>query len=112
MAAAIAPFEVRGASRPQTTTPQPSQAAEQLYAELQRAGVEVLLDDRDDRPGPKFKDSELLGFPFRVLCGRSLEQGQVEIERRAGGAKELVALADAGAWLSKAVGAERGRRTG
>jgi hypothetical protein len=40
-----------------------------------------------------------------VLCGRSLEQGQVEIERRAGGAKELVPLADAAAWLKKAVGA-------
>ena len=92
----------------QMDNPAAVQAAEKLYVELQRQGVEVLLDDRDNRPGPKLKDSELLGFPFRVLCGRSLEQGQVEIERRAGGAKELVALADAAGWLVKAVGAERG----
>jgi prolyl-tRNA synthetase len=79
------------------------QAAEKLYVELQRAGVEALLDDRDSRPGPKLKDSELLGFPFRVLCGRSLEQGQVEVERRRDGSKELVPLAEAADWLARTV---------
>ncbi|HVQ26237.1 MAG TPA: proline--tRNA ligase [Planctomycetota bacterium] len=105
--AALAPYAVVIIPM-QMDNPAAVQAAEKLYVELQRAGVEVLLDDRDNRPGPKLKDSELLGFPFRVLCGRSLEQGQVEIERRAGGAKELVQLADAAGWLSKAVGAELG----
>jgi prolyl-tRNA synthetase len=79
------------------------QAAEKLYVELQRAGVEVLLDDRDWRPGPKLKDSELIGFPFRVLCGRSLAEGNVEVERRADGAKQLVPLAEAAAWVANAV---------
>jgi prolyl-tRNA synthetase len=82
------------------------QAAEKLYVELQRAGVEVLLDDRDWRPGPKLKDSELIGFPFRVLCGRALAEGNVEVERRKDGAKQLVPLAEAAAWVVKAVEAE------
>jgi prolyl-tRNA synthetase len=81
------------------------QAAEKLYVELHRSGVEVLLDDRESRPGPKLKDSELLGFPYRVLCGRSLEQGQVEIESRLDGAKQLVPLAEAADWLSRAIAA-------
>ncbi|MGQ0553756.1 MAG: proline--tRNA ligase [Planctomycetota bacterium] len=104
---ALAPYEVVVVPM-KMDDPAVLQAAEKLYVELQRAGVEVLLDDRDSRPGPKLKDCELLGFPFRVLCGRSLEQGQVEIERRAGGEKQLVALADAAAWLGKALLAERG----
>ncbi|HEX5009111.1 MAG TPA: proline--tRNA ligase [Planctomycetota bacterium] len=83
------------------------QAAEKLYVELQRLGVETLLDDRDARPGPKLKDSELLGFPFRVLCGRSLSEGKVEIERRAGGEKELVALEDAAKWVADALAREK-----
>jgi prolyl-tRNA synthetase len=83
------------------------QAAEKLYVELQRLGVETLLDDRDARPGPKLKDSELLGFPFRILCGRSLAEGKVEIERRAGGEKELVALEDAAKWVAEAVAKEK-----
>jgi len=83
------------------------QAAEKLYVELGRAGVEVLLDDRAGRPGPKLKDSELLGFPFKVLCGRALAEGKVEIERRADGEKTLVPLEEAAAWLVTAVAAEK-----
>jgi prolyl-tRNA synthetase len=79
------------------------QAAEKLYVELQRLGVETLLDDRDARPGPKLKDSELIGFPYRVLCGRSLSEGKVEVERRKDGAKELVALEDAAKWVKAAL---------
>ncbi|MBM3985028.1 MAG: proline--tRNA ligase [Planctomycetes bacterium] len=89
------------------------QAAEKLYVELQRAGVETLLDDRDMRPGPKLKDSELIGFPYRVLCGRSLSEGRVEVERRRDGSKEPVDLADAARWVAERVGAERvGRSAG
>ncbi len=83
------------------------QAAEKLYVELQRVGVEVVLDDRWGRPGPKMKDSELIGFPYRVICGRSLTDGNVEIERRADGTKELVPLAEAAGWLAERVEAER-----
>lgn len=63
----------------------PMQLAEKLYAELSRAGVEVILDDRDERPGVKFKDSELVGFPIRIGIGeKSLAKGEVEIKLRGG----------------------------
>ena len=59
--------------------------AEKLYAELSARGVDVILDDRDDRPGVKFKDSELIGFPIRVGIGeKSLAKGEVEIKLRGG----------------------------
>jgi len=59
--------------------------AEQLYADLGARGVDVILDDRDERPGFKFKDSELVGFPIRIGIGeKSLAKGEVEIKPRAG----------------------------
>jgi prolyl-tRNA synthetase len=59
--------------------------AEQLYAALSARGVEVILDDRDERPGFKFKDSELIGFPIRVGIGeKSLAKGEVELKMRGG----------------------------
>jgi prolyl-tRNA synthetase len=79
--AAIAPFDV-------VITPvhlaDPSQrgAAERLYAELRAAGVDVLLDDRDERPGVKFKDADLIGVPYRITLGKKLAQGLVELRDR------------------------------
>jgi prolyl-tRNA synthetase len=59
--------------------------AEDLYQQLCEAGVDVILDDRDERPGVKFKDSELIGFPLRIGIGeRSLKEGEVEIKPRKG----------------------------
>lgn len=59
--------------------------AEKLYAELTAYGVEVILDDRDERPGVKFKDADLVGFPIRVSIGeKSLAKGEVEIKPRNG----------------------------
>lgn len=59
--------------------------AEALYQQLSEAGVDVILDDRDERPGVKFKDSELIGFPLRIGIGeRSLKEGEVEIKPRKG----------------------------
>jgi prolyl-tRNA synthetase len=59
--------------------------AEQIYSELTGRGVDVILDDRNERPGVKFKDSELVGFPIRVGIGeKSLAKGEVEIKPRAG----------------------------
>jgi prolyl-tRNA synthetase len=61
------------------------QLAEKIYAELTRQGVEVILDDRDERPGVKFKDADLVGFPIRVAIGeKSLAKGEVEIKPRNG----------------------------
>lgn len=59
--------------------------AEQIYRDLSGRGIEVLLDDRDDRPGVKFKDSELIGIPLRIGIGeKSLARGEVEIKVRGG----------------------------
>jgi prolyl-tRNA synthetase len=59
--------------------------AEKIYAELQSKGVDVILDDRDERPGVKFKDSELVGFPIRLGIGeKSLAKGEVELKLRGG----------------------------
>jgi prolyl-tRNA synthetase len=66
------------------------QLAEKFYAELGQQGVDVILDDRNDRPGVKFKDSELVGFPIRIGIGeRSLAKGEVEIKRRGGELKAV-----------------------
>ena len=59
--------------------------AERIYLELGAQGVDVILDDRDDRPGVKFKDADLIGFPIRVGIGeKSLAKGDVEIKMRGG----------------------------
>jgi prolyl-tRNA synthetase len=66
-------------------------AAETIYAELQAAGHDVLIDDRDERPGVKFKDAELIGIPFRISVGsRDLAEGLVEVVSRATGERERV----------------------
>jgi prolyl-tRNA synthetase len=59
--------------------------AEKIYVELTSRGVDVILDDRDERPGVKFKDSELVGFPIRIGLGeKSLAKGEVELKPRNG----------------------------
>jgi prolyl-tRNA synthetase len=69
--------------------------AEKIYAELMAKGVDVILDDRDERPGVKFKDSELVGFPIRIGIGeKSLAKGEVEIKPR-GGALQAIKSAEA-----------------
>jgi prolyl-tRNA synthetase len=59
--------------------------AEQIYTDLTAQGIDVILDDRNERPGVKFKDSELVGFPIRIGVGeKSLAKGEVEVKPRAG----------------------------
>ena len=60
------------------------ETAEKLYEELSDKGFEVLLDDRDERPGVKFKDMELIGIPFRITVGRGAKDGRVELKPRTG----------------------------
>ncbi|MBD1912560.1 MULTISPECIES: proline--tRNA ligase [unclassified Leptolyngbya] len=79
-------------------------AAEKLYTDLNAAGVETLLDDRDERAGVKFKDSELVGIPFRIVTGRSLKQGKVEVVKRATKESQEVALEDVVPTLKQWVG--------
>jgi len=70
--------------------------AQTIYDELTAVGVEVLMDDRDVRPGVKFKDSELIGIPVRVSVGeRSLKEGNVEFTLRSEGGRENVPVAEA-----------------
>jgi len=76
------------------------EASERLYAELGAAGFEVLLDDRDARPGVKFADAELYGIPHRIVVGeRGLDAGRLEYRHRRASVSEEFALADAAAFL-------------
>ena len=60
-------------------------AAEKIYADLTAEGVDVIIDDRDERAGVKFKDADLIGFPIRVGLGeKSFAKGEVEIKARGG----------------------------
>jgi prolyl-tRNA synthetase len=83
------------------------QTAEDLYAKLQSAGVEVLLDDREERPGIKFKDADLIGVPLRVTIGaKSLERNCVEFKRRGEKTAQDLPLADTVERLAGMVRAE------
>lgn len=67
------------------------ETADKLYEELRNAGVEVIIDDRDERPGVKFKDADLVGYPLRVTVGsKTLAEGKVELRFRKSGEMELV----------------------
>jgi prolyl-tRNA synthetase len=70
-----------------------TEAAESLYSQLQQEGLEVLLDDRDERPGSKFKDADLIGIPFRITIGkRFAKEGEVEIRTRVDGNTQSLPL--------------------
>ncbi|HWP66383.1 MAG TPA: proline--tRNA ligase [Candidatus Limnocylindria bacterium] len=82
-----------------------AEAADRVAAELARAGIDVLLDDRDERPGVKFKDADLIGLPVRVTVGpRGLKAGKVEVKPRTATAAEEVPLAEAAARVAALVG--------
>ncbi|GAB4540632.1 MAG: proline--tRNA ligase [Haliangiales bacterium] len=88
-------------------------AGETLYAKLKELGVEVLLDDRGERPGGKFKDADLIGIPLRVAIGkRSLKDGKLELKWRRGGEAELIDVGDAAEHIAELVRAERERLAG
>ena len=91
----LAPFEVELIAL-NPDVPAVREAAEKLYAELQAAGVEVFYDDRDERPGVKFNDADLIGFPVRVVVGKKgVELGQSELSLRRDRVKATAPLADA-----------------
>ena len=68
--------------------------AEKIYKQLESIGVEAILDDRNERPGFKFKDAELIGIPMRITVGKDIVDGKVEFVLRETGEKELIALED------------------
>lgn len=69
--------------------------AHQLYEQLWAAGIDTLLDDRDERAGVKFKDADLIGIPYRIVTGRSLGEGKVEVVERSTGRSQLIPIAEA-----------------
>jgi prolyl-tRNA synthetase len=69
-------------------------AGEKLYEDLQRAGLEVLLDDRDERAGVKFKDADLIGVPYRITIGKKAAEGVVELFERRTKQSEDVKISD------------------
>jgi prolyl-tRNA synthetase len=80
-------------------------AADKIYQELKESGIDVLLDDRDARPGVKFNDADLIGIPVRINVGdRGLKEGKVEVKQRKVEAAEMVELKDVVAAVRAAVG--------
>jgi prolyl-tRNA synthetase len=75
------------------------EAALSLYEQARKAGIDALLDDRDERPGVKFKDADLIGIPYRITLGKKLAAGQIEFVERRTKTSEDVALASAIAHL-------------
>ncbi len=101
--ASIAPFEVvitpvHGGDEAQR------KAAEDLYAQCRGMGIDALLDDRDERPGVKFKDADLIGIPYRITIGKKLKQGMVEVVERRTRQTCDVALGDAPARVRAGLG--------
>ncbi len=92
---AVAPFKV-GIANLKVGDSATDGACARIHAALERAGVDVLYDDRDERPGAKFATLDLIGLPYQILVGpRSLADGKVELKERRGGARELVSVEDA-----------------
>lgn len=79
---AIAPYHAI-VTIPNIKDAQQIEIAEKLYKELNQAGIETLLDDRDERAGVKFKDADLIGIPYRIVTGRAIANGKVEVVERA-----------------------------
>ncbi len=102
----VAPFEVEVV--PLDVKGEVWEAASRLAGELAERGVEVVIDDRTERPGVKFNDADLMGFPYQVICGkRGIKGGVAEVKERASGERAEVALEQLADYLSERVIAER-----
>ena len=99
---AIAPFEaIVVVANIQDDTQ--AQLGEALYSELQNAGVDVLIDDRKERAGVKFKDADLIGIPWRIVVGRDASEGTVELVCRSSREVQKLPHAEAVTCLIKAL---------
>ncbi len=79
-------------------------ASEELYSRLKDEGMKVILDDRDERAGVKFKDADLLGMPMRVtISSKTLKEGSVEVKPRTSEEASFVKLEDAPAELKRLI---------
>ncbi|HBV77334.1 MULTISPECIES: proline--tRNA ligase [Vibrio] len=90
---ALAPFQVAIVPMNMQKSPRVQEAAEKLYSELTSMGIEVLFDDRKERPGVMFKDIELIGIPHTIVIGdRSIDEGNYEYKNRRDGEKVSIAI--------------------
>ena len=106
---AVAPFEVHVIALPMKDENVRAKATE-LVAVLERAGIEVLFDDREETAGVKFADSDLIGIPFRVTVSkRGLAAGTIELKRRSSSELQAIELASAAERIEREVAAERER---
>ncbi len=97
----IAPFQLALVPIGYRKSAQVRETCDRLYRELAAAGIEVLLDDRDERPGVMFADMELIGIPHRIVVGeRGLKEGKLEYQGRADASATTVAAADALAFVT------------
>ncbi|MER3493275.1 MAG: proline--tRNA ligase [Mastigocladus sp. ERB_26_2] len=103
---AIAPYHAI-VTIPNINDAQQVEIAEQLYTELNQAGIETLLDDRNERAGVKFKDADLIGIPYRIVTGRAIANGKVEVvERKSRNSHEIPiteVVSTLKGWISQAV---------
>ena len=98
--ASIAPFEVCIVPMGYAKSAAVKEAADKLYAELKKAGVDVLLDDRNERPGVMFAEMELIGIPHRVVIGeRGLAENKFEYKGRTDAEAQLIPVGDIDAFL-------------
>jgi len=92
---AIAPFQVAIVPMNMNKSARVKETAEALYQQLQQAGVEVIFDDRKERPGVMFADHELIGTPLLLIIGeRNLDEKKIEVKNRITGEKSLMLIAD------------------
>jgi prolyl-tRNA synthetase len=103
---AIAPYQAIVVI-PNVNDQEQVKAAETLYTSLNQAGIETLLDDRNERAGVKFKDADLIGIPYRIVTGKALKDSRVEVVRRATHEAQEVpldqVLATLQTWIAEAV---------
>jgi prolyl-tRNA synthetase len=89
---ALAPFQILITPIEWNPGSETNQVALSIYEQLEQGGIEVLLDDRPERPGVKFKDADLIGIPYRITIGpKGLAEGIVEVRERRSGQVQKVA---------------------
>ena len=96
----IAPFEVCIVPMGYHKSDAVKQTADSLYAQLKEGGIDVLLDDRNERPGVMFADMELIGIPHRIVVGeRGLAEGRLEYKGRRDSETQMITTGDIGAFV-------------
>ncbi len=104
---AIAPYEVI-VTIPNVNDATQVEIAEKLYHQLNQAGIETLLDDRNERAGVKFKDADLIGIPFRIVTGRAIANGKVELVERFTRTSEEIAIEEVVSTLKQRINMAKG----